>query len=895
MEEIKLKKETNKLISTLLTVTTAMSMLTAIPVGAVDVVSESNTTQSKAQSEIQSQTPNTVQDENNINQIGKTGDRTVEYGISEEATVIDSVSEYYKIKGKKYKVPSGSTKANLPSSVDNSQSIYFPEIGNQGQIGSCGAWAQAYYQFTYEMNRLQGIATTPENAFSPKWLYNIYSGAWDFGSVSEELFQVMAWQGLAPMSLVPYDDDYKSWMPTEEIWSTAIKYKVKSYQYFDELGLKDTRITSADDSDLDAIKTALSNGEVLTYSTFISSWKTNMIRTNPMAPENYKYEGQEIITAQDSYEGSHRMALVGYNDNIWTDINRNFQVDDGEMGAFKVANSWGYDYGNDGFMWIAYDALNEGYSSVEGAPTYDDKSRIFEYIARMEAEPVKENSDMYLRCTLSTLNRSDFDVYLIAEKDGTIYTEVGLAPTKYQLLAGGCALDGTNNLSDGTLAFALNNVVPDISSENFSEYSWSARFVDKENNGDIITIKDVAIVDAGENKVYTPQSFTPFTLDGSEKTVDFTKSTSKNIAIYYVGYYNPTIHYKVGEGQWKTTKMEANTERYGYTHKLLIPSEDITEVTLYFTDEDGAVDDNNGKYYTAVNGYNCYVTEGQAKPLSASVTMNSIPDVTKLMDFTAKAEGGYAPYRYEFVLTKLDDGTEEVREYDYNEVAQWYMWFEGDYRLTVNIKDQSNKIITKSIDFNVENKHFEFKSLTAKPDKHILTGDTIEFTAESEFESAVDFGACPSMYDIVIRKANTNEVVHSVCKRADVSDFDYKYSINYLSWVPTQAGNYTITISSTDNNGEYAEKTLEFTVHEYNGTIIGDANNDKQLNISDALAIMKYVVANPDSPDIWLSLSDCNDDKLINVRDVIFLLRYLISAENTANVGKVNYRELTTE
>ena len=149
-----MKKETRKFISTVLSATTVMSMLTAVPVGAVDnAVIENITAQAQAQ--------RTVQDENTVPAMGKTGDRTLEYGISEDATVIDSVSEYYKLKGKKYKVPSGSSKANLPSSVDNSQSIYFPEIGNQGQIGSCVAFAQAYYQFTYEMNRLQGIATTP--------------------------------------------------------------------------------------------------------------------------------------------------------------------------------------------------------------------------------------------------------------------------------------------------------------------------------------------------------------------------------------------------------------------------------------------------------------------------------------------------------------------------------------------------------------------------------------------------------------------------------------------------------------------------------------------------------------------------------------------------------------
>lgn len=53
------------------------------------------------------------------------------------------------------------------------------------------------------------------------------------------------------------------------------------------------------------------------------------------------------------------MTLVGYNDNIWTDIIENVVVDSGEMGVFKIANSWGTNYCNDGFVWITYDAVKK--------------------------------------------------------------------------------------------------------------------------------------------------------------------------------------------------------------------------------------------------------------------------------------------------------------------------------------------------------------------------------------------------------------------------------------------------------------------------------------------------------------------------------------------------------
>ena len=54
----------------------------------------------------------------------------------------------------------------FPSSVDNSTSVYFPTIGNQGEIGSCSGWSTTYYQYTYEVNKMLGISTLQYNEIS---------------------------------------------------------------------------------------------------------------------------------------------------------------------------------------------------------------------------------------------------------------------------------------------------------------------------------------------------------------------------------------------------------------------------------------------------------------------------------------------------------------------------------------------------------------------------------------------------------------------------------------------------------------------------------------------------------------------------------------------------------
>lgn len=51
--------------------------------------------------------------------------------------------------------------------------------------------------------------------------------------------------------------------------------------------------------------------------------------------------------------------VVGYDDNKSYDVNRNGIIEECEKGAFKIANSWGEDFGSGGYAWVLYDALNK--------------------------------------------------------------------------------------------------------------------------------------------------------------------------------------------------------------------------------------------------------------------------------------------------------------------------------------------------------------------------------------------------------------------------------------------------------------------------------------------------------------------------------------------------------
>ena len=58
----------------------------------------------------------------------------------------------------------------------------------------------------------------------------------------------------------------------------------------------------------------------------------------------------------------------------------------------------------------------------------------------------------------------------------------------------------------------------------------------------------VKIDDETANKVYKLSNAYPFTLDGEEKTLNYTESSLNHAVVYYRGYSAPKINYKLGNG-----------------------------------------------------------------------------------------------------------------------------------------------------------------------------------------------------------------------------------------------------------------------------------------------------------------------------------------------------------
>jgi hypothetical protein len=258
-------------------------------------------------------------------------------------------------------VQSSLTTALLPSSVNNATRMSFPPIGNQRNIGSCVGWASTYYQASHELGLLNGYNNKEsfEHVLSPKWTYNLLNDGMDQGLVILDAYQLLSQNGAVSLKSFPYDANYLAWDLNEQDWIDAISNRLSPPQVVSGIGGESQNLT--------LIKQLLNNGHVLTMGTFVNSWVFKRIKPEPSSPRSL-HQNEYAVSWMNGQNGGHCITIVGYDDNLWIDINENGQVDEGERGAFLLANSWGPEWGNQGLIWVAYDAFLSK-SAVKGGPS----------------------------------------------------------------------------------------------------------------------------------------------------------------------------------------------------------------------------------------------------------------------------------------------------------------------------------------------------------------------------------------------------------------------------------------------------------------------------------------------------------------------------------------------
>jgi C1A family cysteine protease len=261
------------------------------------------------------------------------------------------------------------SQVQIKSSIDLSETDYFPPIGNQASYNSCVSWATTYYQFTYEANKLNEIVTTSENAYSPAWMFNMTNGGQNSGIINTVAYDVLERQGALRMNDAPYDiDNFDfSWDYDVQASVDALQTRVCKTEQLDLSTVSDS-ITYNNDSQLNKIKQILCAGKVVNVrvcaTSGLSNWTIKTVNSGSHSGE------RAVCRAAKIGSDGHSMTIVGYDNTITCDINGDGTIESSERGAFKVANSWGTGWGNDGYIWVMYDALN--LVSANSSTTWED-------------------------------------------------------------------------------------------------------------------------------------------------------------------------------------------------------------------------------------------------------------------------------------------------------------------------------------------------------------------------------------------------------------------------------------------------------------------------------------------------------------------------------------------
>jgi len=214
------------------------------------------------------------------------------------------------------KLPVG---GELPMSADLSSSM--APVGSQGGQGSCVGWAVAYALKTYQEQVERSWGTdTPSHQFSPAYVYNqIKIDGCPDGSFITDAFELLAEQGCCTLATMPYDEDDCDTMPSESARQGAKPFRIASSR---KVNVQDTT----------ELRTHLAAGFPIVigmevYRNFLS------LRGRTVYD---KVEGE--------YLSGHALCVVGYNHNAST---------------FRVMNSWGMFWGDDGYFRITYDVFKQ--------------------------------------------------------------------------------------------------------------------------------------------------------------------------------------------------------------------------------------------------------------------------------------------------------------------------------------------------------------------------------------------------------------------------------------------------------------------------------------------------------------------------------------------------------
>lgn len=195
-----------------------------------------------------------------------------------------------------------------------------PPVGDQGEFGTCVAWACGYGQKGWQ-ERQQG--DYPPGGLSPAFLYarcKAKDGLAAPGTYPRVAMQVLLEEGICSARTWPYErlgDDARPNQPPEGAMLEAKRWRIAGYARVDDVP-----------DPVEEIKAAVVEQGPVAAAVLVTESFLNVA-------------GYGVIPLPAGrILGGHAVVLAGYSDRV---------------GAFRLFNSWGKYWGQDGWHWLPYE------------------------------------------------------------------------------------------------------------------------------------------------------------------------------------------------------------------------------------------------------------------------------------------------------------------------------------------------------------------------------------------------------------------------------------------------------------------------------------------------------------------------------------------------------------
>jgi hypothetical protein len=236
------------------------------------------------------------------------------------------------------------------------------DVNDQKQYGSCVGQACSGIKDYQESDEWSEVIDT-----SPLFVYSKckeLDGLKEPGTFPRFAMKVLTDYGICLEKDFLYSlikDDVNPPQPSKEIENKASKYKIKSY----------ARVYTVEE-----IKNALINdGPILTA--FV--WFSNM---------NEPEYGGFLPMPNGYLLGGHALVITGWDDNLIHTYQISYKNKKTYKGFFRIRNSWGNSWGDNGYCWVPYDFFIEKLDN--GIPYVTENWTTVDIIVNPKPQPPKE-------------------------------------------------------------------------------------------------------------------------------------------------------------------------------------------------------------------------------------------------------------------------------------------------------------------------------------------------------------------------------------------------------------------------------------------------------------------------------------------------------------------------